>query len=269
MSRIFTLCEKENAIVSISLNRRLFLAIKNITAEKGQIMKAQDIKPILCVVTSAKFNGDSNVPTGYWMSELFHPIDEFRKACIAFQIASIEGGTPPLDPASMDLKDAVNAALYSDAEIQKRLRNTARIDSVKPSDYSAVFFAGGHGPMWDFPNNRNIHRIVREIYARGGVVSAVCHGPCALINVQLDNGEYLVKGKNIVSFTDSEERENGTTDIVPFLLETELSNRRAKFKGAQNWADNVVVDGNLVTGQNPQSAASLGKAVAELLVCKK
>lgn len=110
---------------------------------------------------------------------------------------------------------------------------------------------------------------MREIYEKGGVVSAVCHGPCALINVQLSNGEYLVRNKNLVSFTNAEEEENKTVAIVPFLLETELTNRKANFKAMPNWSDNVVVDGNLVTGQNPQSAADVGKRVVEILSKKK
>jgi len=229
-------------------------------------MKKQNIKPILCVVTSDNVNGLSKIPTGYWLSELLHPVNQFLQANIPYKIVSIAGGKPPIDPASMDLKDTVNAKLFNDANIKKELDNTPAIESVKSEDYSGVFFAGGHGPMWDFPNNQSIHRIVREIYERHNVVAAVCHGPCALINVQLSNKEYLVRGKKLVSFTNNEEIENKTTAIVPFLLETELSNHKADFKAMPNWSDNVIIDGNLITGQNPQSAASLGKAVAEFVI---
>ena len=119
--------------------------------------------------------------------------------------------------------------------------------------------------MWDLPNNADVHRLVREIYERGGVVSAVCHGPCALANVQLSNMDYMIKGKQLVSFTNQEEIESGSNDVVPFMLETELTNHKALFQGKGNWSDNVVVDGRLITGQNPQSAAHVGAEIVELL----
>ena len=144
-----------------------------------------DIKPILCVVTSNNVKGSTGLPTGFWLSELIHPLNEFEKAGIDFEVVSIKGGEPPVDPDSMDLKDEVNAKFWNNEKFRNLLKNTRKIDDVKSDDYSAIFFAGGHGPMWDFPNNSAIQCIVREIYERGDIVSAVCHGPCALVNVQI------------------------------------------------------------------------------------
>ena len=224
------------------------------------------IKPILCVVTSNNVKGSTGLPTGYWLSELIHPLNEFEKAAIDYEVVSIKGGEPPIDPASMDLKDEVNAKFWNNEKFRNQLRNTRKIDDVKSEDYSAIFFAGGHGPLWDFPNNPIIHNIVREIYERGCIVSAVCHGPCALVNVQLSNLDYLIKGKKVVSFTNNEEIEVQSTEIVPFALETSLTNHHASFQTTSNLADKVVIDGLLFTGQNPYSAASLGKSIADALL---
>ena len=120
--------------------------------------------------------------------------------------------------------------------------------------------------MWDFPNNPHVRRLVREIYERGAIVSAVCHGPCALIYVQLSNLDYLIKGKKVISFTNDEEVEVQSTEVVPFALETSLANHHAQFQATSNWANKVVVDGQLITGQNPYSAASLGKTLAEAVI---
>ena len=226
------------------------------------------IKPILCVVTSNNVKGSTGLPTGYWLSELIHPLNEFEKAGIGYEVVSIKGGEPPIDPSSMDLKDEVNTKFWNDDKFREQLRNTRKIDEVKSEDYSAIFFAGGHGPLWDFPNNQTIQKLTKEFYENGNIVSAVCHGPCALVNVQLSNRDYLIKGKKVVSFTNDEEIEVQSTEIVPFALETSLTNHHALFQPTSNWANKVVIDGLLFTGQNPYSAASLGKAIAEALLEK-
>ena len=140
-----------------------------------------------------------------------------------------------------------------------------KLDDANANDFDAIFFAGGHGVMWDFADSAAIQKITREIYERGGIVSAVCHGPAALVNVKLSNGKYLVDGKNLTAFTDAEEAEVQATDIVPFLLETELKNHGANHIAAANWSNHVEVDGRLVTGQNPASAAGVGAEVVKLL----
>lgn len=223
------------------------------------------MKKILCVVTSNAVKGATGIPTGFWLSELTHPLAKFVAAGISYELASTKGGKPPIDSDSLDFNDPINQKFWNDPIFQAKLDNTLKIDDVNPSDFDAIFFAGGHGVMWDFPNNTAIADVTREIYERGGIVSAVCHGPTALVNVKLSNGKYLVDGKNLAAFTNAEEQDVQATEIVPFLLETELKNHGAIHHAAANWSNNVVTDGRLVTGQNPASAAGVGEAVVKLL----
>ncbi len=223
------------------------------------------MKKILCVVTSNNVKGATGIPTGFWLSELTHPLEKFAAAGFAFELASIKGGKPPIDGDSLDLGDAVNKKFWDDADFQRKLANTIKLDDANAKDFDAIFFAGGHGVMWDFADSAAIQKVTRDIYERGGIVSAVCHGPAALVNVKLTDGKFLVDGKNLTSFTNGEEAEVQATDIVPFLLETELKNHGAIHHAAANWANHVEVDGRLVTGQNPASAAAVGETVVKLL----
>lgn len=223
------------------------------------------MKKILCVVTSNAVKGATGIPTGFWLSELTHPLAKFIASGISYELASTKGGKPPIDSDSLDFNDPINQKFWNDPTFQAKLDNTLKIDDVSPSDFDAIFFAGGHGVMWDFPNNTAIADVTREIYERGGIVSAVCHGPTALVNVKISNGKYLVDGKNLAAFTNAEEQDVQATDIVPFLLESELKNHGAIHHAAANWSNNVVTDGRLVTGQNPASAAGVGAAVVKLL----
>lgn len=223
----------------------------------------KDIKPVLFVVTSNGVKGASGIPTGFWLSELTHPLARLEEADIKVEFASIKGGRPPVD--GLDLDDAINARYWNDADFSSAISNTQCLGDVDSSRYSAIFFAGGHGTMWDFPESAAVGKITREIYEAGGVVSAVCHGPAALVNVGLSDGSYLVAGKQVAAFTNDEEEEVQATDIVPFLLATTLTERGAIHNPAPNWSANVVVDGRLVTGQNPASAGGVGDALIKLL----
>ncbi len=223
------------------------------------------MKKILCIVTSNNVKGATGIPTGFWLSELTHPLAKFVAAGISYDIASIKGGKPPIDGDSLDFNDAVNKKFLDDVDFQSKLANTIKLDDAKAENYDAIFFAGGHGVMWDFADSAAIQKITREIYERGGIVSAVCHGPAALVNVKLSDGTYLVDGKTMTSFTNGEEAAVQATDIVPFLLETTLKAHGANHIAAANWSNHVEVDGRLVTGQNPASAASVGNAVIKLL----
>ena len=165
----------------------------------------------------------------------------------------------------MNFDDPVNKKFWDDANFQRKLENSVKLDDVDAKEYDAIFFAGGHGVMWDFADSAAIDKVTREIYENGGIVSAVCHGPAALVNVKLSNGEYLVNGKNVTGFTNAEEDEAQGTAIVPFLLADKLTEHGATHHAAANWSNSVVVDGRLVTGQNPASAASVGDAVVKLL----
>ena len=223
------------------------------------------MKKVLCVVTSNNVKGSTGIPTGFWFSELTHPMAKLEEAGFETVLASIKGGEPPMDKDGFDLTDAINKKYWEDEAFQQKLKHTLALGDANPADYAAIFFAGGHGVMWDFPDSEAVQRVTRDIYEQGGIVSAVCHGPAALVNVKLTDGSYLVAGKNVTGFTNGEEAEVQATDIVPFLLESKLNEHGAKHHPAANWANNVVVDGRLVTGQNPASAAGVGEALVKLL----
>ncbi|MDB0529638.1 type 1 glutamine amidotransferase domain-containing protein [Ralstonia solanacearum] len=221
------------------------------------------MKPVLCVVTSHPIRGDSGEPTGFAMVELTHPLAVFREGGIPTEIASIRGGHPPID--FFDLSDSVNDRFWHDATFREALAHSLVLGEVDPSRYSAVFFAGGHGTMWDFADSPAVQHVIRTIYEAGGIVSAVCHGPAALVNATLSDGSHLVAGKKVAAFTDEEEAEVKYTNVVPYLLATTLKQRGALHQPAPNWTANVVVDGRLITGQNPASAHGVGEAVVKQL----
>lgn len=220
-------------------------------------------KPVLFVLTSHGIKGNTGEATGYYLGEVTHPLAELDKAGLAVEFASIRGGEPPVD--GLDLNDALNARYWNDAAFRAKVANTKRLADVEASDYSAVFFAGGHGAMWDFPFDEAVRTVIRSIYEAGGIVGAVCHGPAALVNATLSDGTPLVAGMRVAAFTDSEEHAVGLETVVPFLLASTLTKRGAIHEPAADWTANVIVDGRLVTGQNPQSAGGVGAAMRELL----
>lgn len=217
---------------------------------------------ILFVVTSHSAMGDTGRKTGYWLSEVTHPwsvlADRFD-----IDVVSPQGGRPPVD--GFDLSDPINRKYWDSPEWQDIMSRTKTPDQVTPSDYKAVFYAGGHGAMWDFPDNVRLAQIAAAVYEAGGYVAAVCHGPAGLLNIKLSDGTPLIQGKRLDSFTNEEERANGTADVVPFLLQSQLEQRGCIFDEMAPWSDHVVTDGRLVTGQNPQSALSLGHTLLQLL----
>lgn len=227
--------------------------------------QASELKPVLFVVTSCSVKGATGIPTGFNLAEVTHPLEKLQEAGIRVEIASIKGGAAPLDGLE-DMNDPVIARYWADADFRHAIANTLCIDDIDPSRYSAIFFAGGHGTMWDFPDNAGAQKAIREIDAADGIVSAVCHGPAALVNARRADGSLLVAGKRVAAFTDDEEEAVQSTDVVPFLLASTLNKRGALHQDAPNWANNVVVDGRLITGQNPQSASSLGVALSKALL---
>ena len=139
------------------------------------------MKKILCVVTSNNVKGATGIPTGFWLSELTHPLEKFSAAGFDYALASIKGGKPPIDKDSLDFNDSINKKFWDDTLFQAKLSNTLCLADVNAADFDAIFFAGGHGVMWDFPDSTAVDKITREIYEHGGIVSAVCHGPAALV----------------------------------------------------------------------------------------
>lgn len=224
------------------------------------------MKKVLFVVTSCNVKGDTGIPTGFNLSEVTHPLEKLEEAGIQVDFASPKGGEAPLDGLEDLVNDAVNVKYWNNSNFRNSIANTQKISEVNASEYAAIFFAGGHGTMWDFPNDENIQKFIKEIYEAGGIVSAVCHGPAALVNAKLSDGSYLIAEKKVAAFTNEEEEAVQSTNVVPFLLETALVNNGALHQHTPTWSDNSVEDGRLITGQNPQSAASLGEKLAQKII---
>jgi len=220
------------------------------------------MKKILFVLTSHDSLGNTGEKTGFYLSELSHPWDVLKSAGYEIDFVSPLGGLAPID--GLDLNDLINKK-FVDSQDYSKISNTLKPVQVNTHDYVAVHYVGGHGTMWDFPENTEIQNISREIYENGGVVSAVCHGPAGLVNLKLSNGDYLVNGKRVNSFTNEEEIARKLDKVVPFMLETKLKERGALFEKSDLWQEHVTVDERLVTGQNPASAKKLGEEVLKII----
>ncbi len=221
--------------------------------------------PILIVTTSHGAIGDTGRQTGLYFEELATPYWAFRDAGFQVEIASIAGGAPPVDPASRDAAPASVRRFQDDSEAMAALDGTRPVAALDPAGYSAVFLPGGHGTMWDLPGNDALIRLVGDLSASGRVVAAVCHGPAGLLQVRQPDGRPLVAGRRISAFTDTEEQAVGLVEAMPFLLETMLREQGAQFEGGPNFQPYAVRDGNLVTGQNPQSSARVAEEVIAAL----
>jgi putative intracellular protease/amidase len=222
-------------------------------------------KRILFVVTNHDQLGNTGKKTGYFLREVSYPYMALRDAGYVIDFASPRGGVAPMDPISNDMKDEVNKAFTEDSAIMESLLNTMSPEDVSAADYAAIFYAGGHGTMWDFPDSESLALIAAQIYANGGVLGAICHGPSALVNLKLDDGTYLVAGKRLAAFTDEEEHAVELENVVPFLLASKLQERGAIHTKAKNFKPHVEIDGRLVTGQNPPSAKDMGAAMVKAL----
>lgn len=220
-------------------------------------------KKVLFALTSHDQLGDTGRKTGFYVPEVAHPAEVFRKAGYDIAYVSVRGGAAPQDGVNRD--DAVVTAFLDDPANGEALAATPTPQELNAEDFDVIYFAGGHGTMWDFPDSVELAGLAAGIYERGGVVAAVCHGPAGLVNLKLSDGSYLVDGKQVSSFTDAEEAAVGLTGVVPFLLQSKLEERGAKFTKAADFNEHAVADSRLVTGQNPASAAKVAElAVAEL-----
>lgn len=231
--------------------------------ENSSSMENQPKGKVLFVVTSHEDLGNTGKKTGYWLSEVTHPWVILKNAGYTVDFVSPKGGKCPVE--GVDPNDPANKEFAQDILGQKKLNLSMKPEEVKPEEYKAIFFAGGHGVMWDFPNNKKLAEITSKIYDNGGVVAAVCHGPAGLLNVKLSNGKYLVSGKKINSFTNSEERTIALDKVVPFALESKLVEHGARFECSDNFQPHVVVNDRVITGQNPMSAKAVGYAIVNIL----
>lgn len=219
------------------------------------------IKHVLFVVTNTAEIGPNRRSTGYFFPEIAHPYEVFSQAGVAVEYASLLGGTPPED--GYDDKDPAQVAFRQSASF-RRMGNSRPLSQVDVLDYDAIFFPGGLGPMVDIANNPQIQRAIERAWQGGKIVAAVCHGPAALLGVKLEDGTALVQGRKLTGFSNAEERGYAQAD-VPFLLEDALRAEGAVYSAADDWQENVVVDGRLMTGQNPASGGALAKAIVDAL----
>ncbi len=221
---------------------------------------------VLIVLTNVEKYDSIERPTGLWLSELTHFYDVLVKNKIEADFVSPNGGYVPLEPKSIVDMDQVDWTYYQDEDFRNRaLGQTLRPDEVDPTEYTAIYYAGGHGTMWDFPGSERLAEIGSAIYKNNGIVSAVCHGVVGLLPVVDENGQSILAGRKVTGFSNEEEELNGTTNNVPFLTEDSLKEKGADYQAGKAFTEVVHTDGRLLTGQNPQSAHLLGeKVVAEL-----
>ena len=219
------------------------------------------------VLTSHSELGNTGKKTGFWVEEFAAPYYTLKDAGAEITLASPKGGQPPIDPKSAEPSAQTEATkrFDKDAELQKLLANTKKLAEVKAADFDAVFYPGGHGPLWDLTKDQDSIKLIQEFWSAKKPVAAVCHAPSVLLNVKDENGEPLVKGKKVTGFTNSEEEAVQLTKVVPFLLEDELKNKGGQYSKKEDWASYVVKDGLLITGQNPASSEEAARQLLELL----
>ena len=223
---------------------------------------------IAMILTSHDQLGNTGHKTGFWLEEFAAPYYTFVDAGADITLASPAGGQPPLDPKSDEPGAQTDATkrFKADAAAQKALASTVKLDTIKAADFDAVFYPGGHGPLWDLAEDKNSIALIESTFAAGKPLALVCHAPGVLRHTKAANGEPLVKGKSVAGFTNSEEEAVQLTNVVPFLVEDMLKENGGHYSKGADWAPYVVSAGNLITGQNP---ASSEKAAEELLAMLK
>jgi putative intracellular protease/amidase len=222
---------------------------------------------ILMVLTSHDTLGNTGRKTGFWLEELAAPYYTFLDASAEIVLASPKGGQPPLDPKSNEpsFQTDLTRRFEADAVATALLAATVRLDSVSEADFDAVFYPGGHGPLWDLAEDPNSIQLIESFLASGKPTALVCHAPGVLRHVKKPNGTPLVEGKNVTGFTNTEEEAVGLTHVVPFLVEDVLKANGGLYTKGEDWASYVVTDGLLITGQNPTSSSETAKTLVEKL----
>ena len=222
---------------------------------------------ILMVLTSHDQLGNTGKKTGFWLEEFAAPYYVFKDAGVQITLASPHGGQPPLDPKSDDESAQTDATrrFKADAEAQKQLASTVPLSSVKADAFDAVFYPGGHGPLWDLAEDAQSIALIEKTFAAGKPLALVCHAPGVLRHTKAPDGAPLVKGKKVTGFTNTEEDAVQLTDVVPFLVEDMLKANGGVYSKGPDWAPYVLTDGTLITGQNPASSEPGAQAVLQLL----
>ncbi len=222
---------------------------------------------ILIVLTSHSELGDTGKNTGFWVEEFAAPYYELTDAGAEITLASPKGGQPPIDPSSQlsGAHTKFTQRFDQDKSLRRKLTLTLKLSDVKVADYDAVFYPGGHGPLWDLVKDAQSIALLEAFQQAGKPIALVCHAPCALLKVKLPNGDLLLNGKNVTGFSNTEEAAVKLTEVVPFSLEDELIKAGAHYSKGPDWGVYVQIDGFLITGQNPASSAGAGKALLQLL----
>ena len=218
---------------------------------------------VLIVLTSHDKLGDTGEKTGFWLEEFATPYYHLKDAGAEVTLASPRGGQPPLDPKSHepDYQTDATRRFDDDPTAQNELANTVKLAEMKVDDFDAVFYPGGHGPMWDLHNDSDSIALIEGFIAAGKPVAAVCHAPAVLLKANDQNGDPLVKGKKVTAFSNSEEAAVGLTNVVPYLLEDHLVEMGGVYQKVEDWNPLAVVDGLLITGQNPASSGAVAEAL--------
>lgn len=222
---------------------------------------------VLMVLTSHSELGSTGHKTGFWIEEFAAPYYTLKEAGASITIASPKGGQPPIDPKSDEPASQTPATIRfkADKELQQLLAHTQLLSTVSADDFDAVFYPGGHGPLWDLSTDPDSIKLIENFWKSKKPVAAVCHAPAVLLNVKAENGEPLVKGKKVTGFTNTEEEAVQLTKVVPFLLEDELKSKGGIYSKDKDWASYVVKDGLLITGQNPTSSEAAAEELVKLL----
>ncbi len=222
---------------------------------------------ILIVLTSHDQLGDTGKKTGFWLEEFASPYYRLKDAGVQVTLASPLGGQPPLDPKSNepDFQTDDTRRFDDDKAAQNELANTAKLAEMKVEDFDAVFYPGGHGPLWDLYNDKYSIALIEGFIAAGKPVATVCHAPAALLRAKDQNGDPLVKGKKVTGFSNSEEAAVELTDVVPYLVEDQLIAMGGVYQKVEDWNSLAVVDGLIITGQNPGSSAAVAEALIKAL----
>ncbi len=222
---------------------------------------------VLFVLTSHDKLGETGEKTGFWLEEFASPYYRLKDAGASVTLASPQGGQPPLDPksAEADFQTEDTRRFDADQSAQAELANTAKLSEMKVDDFDAVFYPGGHGPLWDLHNDMDSIALIEGFIAAGKPVACVCHAPAVLLKAKDQSGEPLLKGKKVTAFSNSEEAAVNLTDVVPYLLEDELKALGGIYQKAEDWNPLAVVDDLIITGQNPSSSAPVAEALIEAL----
>ncbi len=222
---------------------------------------------VLIVLTSHSELGNTGHKTGFWIEEFAAPYYTLKDAGASIVLASPKGGQPPIDPKSAEPANQTEATHRFDADdaLKSALSHTLKLSEISADDFDAVFYPGGHGPLWDLTNDNDSIKLIEAFWKSKKPVASVCHAPSVLLNVKDENGQALVKGKHVTGFTNTEEAAVQLTDIVPFLLEDELKDKGGIYSKKADWTSYVVTDGLLITGQNPASSKEAAEKLLTLL----